>query len=56
MHVYNFFSEIAKVLTLLASHFGFVSNPPRTTIVNVIRNNFANWVPVNLGFGSIRKK
>ena len=50
-----FFPEKAKVLTLLASHFGFVSNPSRTTIVNVIMNNFANWVPVNLGFGTIRK-
>ena len=41
-------------LTLFASNLRLVSNPSRATIVDVVMDSFAYWVPINLGFISIK--
>lgn len=37
-------------LTLFASNLRLVSNPSRATIVDIVMDSFAYWVPINLGF------
>ena len=37
-------------LTLFASNLRLVSNPSWATIVDVVMDSFAYWVPINLGF------
>ena len=41
-------------LTLFASNLRLVSNPSRATIVDVVMDSFAYWVPINLGFIPIK--
>ena len=44
------FHSFRTELTLLASNSRLVSNPSRATIVDIVMDSFAYWVPINLGF------
>lgn len=44
------FHSFRTELTLLASNLGLVSNPSWATIVDIVMDSFAYWVPINLAF------